>query len=91
MDALFRRGESIFPSFSCFTPPPTSLIPARTVVSSYVLRMFSLSIGTENIRRTYEETTARVRPGQEGNLGAGTVGEENPERRIGEYHVRISD
>jgi len=51
----------------------------------------SYAIDTENIRRTYGETTARARPGQEENMESGWAEKENPKRGNKERHVRISD
>ena len=47
-----------------FSPSPSCLAPVRALSASYVLRIFSLSIDTENIRRTYEENTMRGRSGK---------------------------
>ena len=57
INGTLHRKESVSPFSPASTPPPTYLPPARTVVSSYVLRIFSLSIAyeeyTKNIRRNY--------------------------------------
>lgn len=84
MHVLFHREGDVSPAFPRSIPPSTCLPPAKAVVSSYVLRIFSASI-------TYEETTVRARPGQEENTGAELTDEENPERGNRKYHVRISD
>ena len=91
MSAPLHRKESVSPSFPRFTLSPSCPGIARAVVSSYVLRINSLSIDTKNIRRNYEETTARTRPGQEEDLETEAADEENPERGSGKSRVKISD
>ena len=91
MGGLLHREESASPFLPRFAPSSTCLHPVKTVVSSYVLRIFSVSIDREFIRRTYEETTVRARPGQGGDVGAGAVGEKDAERGTGKMYVRISD